>query len=139
MRVKLLTGVILLLAAVPLGAQLGKPAPFKDFSSYVTWMQKNHKAPLNRSAVVMPKAAAKGLQVAIDLSAVAPPGIGGIEVADTARQRGGTVCYGALGVGGVKMKIHKAALRQLFTTNDQVLDAETIFEIGRNLSTPAAS
>ena len=64
MRVKLLTGVILLLAAVPLGAQLGKPAPFKDFSSYVTWMQKNHKAPFNRSAVVMPKAAAKGLQAA---------------------------------------------------------------------------
>ena len=55
----------------------------------------------------------------IDLSAVAPPGIGGIEVTDTARERGGTICYGALGVGGVKMKIHKAALRRLFTANDR--------------------
>ena len=32
------------------------------------------------------------------------------------------------------MKIHKAALRRLFTANDQVLDAETIFEIGQELS-----
>ena len=44
------------------------------------------------------------------------------------------ICYGALGVGGVKMKIHKAAVRRLFTANDQVLDAEAIFEIGRDLS-----
>ena len=49
------------------------------------------------------------------------------------------ICDGALGVGGVKMKIHKAAVRRLFTANDQVLDAETIFEIGRELSAPAAS
>ena len=58
---------------------------------------------------------------------------------DAARERGGTICYGALGVGGVKMKIHKAALRRLFTANDQVLDAETIFEIGQDLSTSTAS
>jgi methylenetetrahydrofolate/methylenetetrahydromethanopterin dehydrogenase (NADP+) len=82
---------------------------------------------------------AGSLRVAIDLSAVAPAGIGGIEVTDNAREHGGAICYGALGVGGVKMKIHKAALRQLFTANDQVLDAETIFAIGQALSTPAAS
>jgi hypothetical protein len=83
--------------------------------------------------------AVEGLRVAIDLSAVAPAGIGGIEVTESARDRGGTICYGALGVGGVKMKIHKAALRRLFTGNDQVLDAETIFEIGEGLSAPAPS
>ncbi len=77
---------------------------------------------------------ADSVQVAIDLSAVPPPGIGGIEVTDAGRERGGTVCYGALGVGGVKMKIHKAALRRLFTANDQVLDAESIFEIGQALT-----
>ncbi len=43
------------------------------------------------------------------------------------------VTYGALGVGGTKMKIHKAALRRLFESNDQILDAETIFEIGQQL------
>ncbi len=78
-------------------------------------------------------AKADGLRVAIDLSAVAPAGIGGIEVTDSAKQRGGTLCYGALGVGGVKMKIHKAAVRRLFSANDQVLDAEAIFEIAEEL------
>jgi len=38
--------------------------------------------------------------------------------------------FGAIGVGGVKMKIHKAAIRQLFTTNDLVLDAESIYALG---------
>ena len=29
------------------------------------------------------------------------------------------------------MKIHKKAIQELFTANDQVLDAEEVFEIGR--------
>jgi hypothetical protein len=31
------------------------------------------------------------------------------------------------------MKIHKAAIERLFTANDQVLDAEQLFEIGKSL------
>ncbi len=44
------------------------------------------------------------------------------------------ICYGALGVGGTKMKIHKAAIAQLFEANDQVLDAEEILAVGQRLS-----
>lgn len=77
--------------------------------------------------------AARALKVAIDLSAVAPLGIEGIEVTDAGREREGTTCYGAIGVGGTKMKIHKAALRSLFERNDQVLDAEEIYRIGQEL------
>lgn len=73
------------------------------------------------------------LKVAIDLNAVPPLGIGGVEVTDKAIDRSGTVCYGAIGVGGTKMKIHKAAIKSLFESNDKVLDAEEIFEIGREL------
>jgi hypothetical protein len=36
-----------------------------------------------------------------------------------------------VGVGGTKIKIHKAAIRKLFEQNDLVLDAEEIFEIGQ--------
>ena len=32
------------------------------------------------------------------------------------------------------MKIHKAALRALFESNDKVLDAEAVFELGRALA-----
>ena len=73
------------------------------------------------------------LQVAIDLSAVPPLGIGGIEVTDKAVERAGQICYGAIGVGGTKMRIHKAAIRQLFASNDQVLDAADIYALGKLL------
>jgi len=75
----------------------------------------------------------RALKVAIDLNAVPPAGMEGIEVTDRSVERDGVICYGAIGVGGTKMKIHKAAVRQLFTASDQVLDTDAIFEIGRQL------
>ena len=74
------------------------------------------------------------LRVAIDLNAVPPEGIAGVEVMDKATERDGAVCYGAIGIGGTKMKIHRAALQRLFTANNLVLDAEEVFEIGRELA-----
>lgn len=74
------------------------------------------------------------LQVAIDANAVPPAGIAGIEATDKAKERDGVMAYGALGIGGTKMKIHKAALQKLFSANSQVLDAEAIFAIGRELA-----
>jgi len=76
----------------------------------------------------------KSLKVAIDLNAVPPVGIAGIEITDKAKDRDGLICYGAIGVGGTKMKIHRAAIQKLFTANNLVLDAEQVFEIGRELS-----
>ncbi|MFM9115594.1 MAG: NADP-dependent methylenetetrahydromethanopterin/methylenetetrahydrofolate dehydrogenase [Planctomycetota bacterium] len=73
------------------------------------------------------------LQVAIDLNAVPPLGIAGVETMDKGVLRDGVACYGAIGVGGTKMKIHKAALQQLFIANNLVLDAEEIFAIGQSL------
>lgn len=74
------------------------------------------------------------LKVAIDLNAVPPLGIDGVDVMDKARERDGVICYGAIGVGGLKMKIHKAALRRLFESNDQVLDTTAIYQIGQALT-----
>lgn len=73
------------------------------------------------------------LQVAIDLNAVPPVGLAGIEPTDKAKTRDGVVAYGAIGVGGTKMKIHRAAIQRLFTANDLVLDAEEIFALGQDL------
>jgi len=71
----------------------------------------------------------RGLLAAADLNAVPPLGIEGIDVTDNAVQRDGVTVFGALGVGGLKMKIHKACIARLFERNDQVLDAETISEV----------
>jgi len=79
------------------------------------------------------RAACSSLRVAIDLNAVPPLGIGGVEVTDKAVEHDGVICYGAIGVGGTKMKVHKAAIKKLFSANDLVLDAEEIYEIGRQL------
>jgi hypothetical protein len=79
------------------------------------------------------RTSAKALRVAIDLNAVPPAGIGGIEVMDKAADRSGQICYGAIGVGGTKMKIHRAALQELFMANNLVLDAEEVFAIGQEL------
>ncbi len=73
------------------------------------------------------------VKVAIDLNAVPPAGLGGVEITDSAAERHGIVCYGAIGVGGMKMKIHKAALNSLFEANDRVLDTEALFRLGEDL------
>ena len=76
---------------------------------------------------------ASRLQVAVDLNAVPPLGLEGVKVTDAGKERGSQICYGAIGVGGTKMKIHKAAVRSLFETNDQILDAEQVFALGQQL------
>jgi methylenetetrahydrofolate/methylenetetrahydromethanopterin dehydrogenase (NADP+) len=73
------------------------------------------------------------LRVAIDLNAVPPAGIGGIDASDKFAQRDATICYGALGVGGTKMKIHKTALARLFESSDQILDTGAIYGIAEDI------
>jgi hypothetical protein len=73
------------------------------------------------------------LKILIDLNAVPPLGIEGVELTDKSTERDGARAWGALGVGGTKMKIHKAAIQALFEANDRLLDAEEVLEIGRRL------
>lgn len=67
----------------------------------------------------------------IDLNAVPPLGIRGVDVSDRAQNRHGATCYGALGIGGLKMKLHRAAIQGLFTRNDQVFDLEELYRLGQ--------
>jgi hypothetical protein len=87
-------------------------------------------------AVLLPKSvrlACPALRVAIDLNAVPPLGIEGVGAMDTGIVLEGVTCYGAIGVGNTKMKIHRAAVARLFDSNDQVLDAEEVFAIAGTL------
>jgi hypothetical protein len=87
-------------------------------------------------AVLLPKKlreTCETLEVAIDLNGVPPAGIEGVELTDKGVERDGVTCYGALGVGGTKMKVHKAAIAELFTRNNAVLDVEEIYEIANRL------
>jgi hypothetical protein len=89
------------------------------------------------AAVLLPRAAraaCPGLKVAIDLNAVPPLGIEGVEVVDKGVEREGVVCYGAIGVGDTKMKIHRAAIARLFESNDQVMDAEEVYALAATIA-----
>ena len=74
-----------------------------------------------------------GLRAVADVNAVPPLGIEGVEATDNGVDRGGAAAFGALGVGGLKMKIHKACLARLFERNDLVLDAETIADVAKDV------
>jgi methylenetetrahydrofolate/methylenetetrahydromethanopterin dehydrogenase (NADP+) len=77
--------------------------------------------------------AQKALKVAVDLNAVPPLGIEGVEVNDAGAKREGVVGFGAFGVGNFKTKLHKRCVGRLFESNNLVLDAEAIAEIAREM------
>ena len=79
------------------------------------------------------RADAADLKVAIDLNAVPPVGLEGIGSLDKGVEQSGQICYGAIGVGGTKMAIHRAAIERLFSRNDLVLNAEEIYALGMEL------
>ena len=71
------------------------------------------------------------LRAIADVNAVPPLGVEGIEATDKGADRAGKVVFGALGVGALKMKVHKACIARLFERNDQVLDLDAIYAIAR--------
>ena len=86
-----------------------------------------------------PKAAWTGvrtLKVAVDLNAVPPLGLEGVELNDAGAMKGGVTVFGAFGIGNFKTKLHKACVARLFERNDLVLDAETIADVARELTAP---
>ena len=71
------------------------------------------------------------LRAMADVNAVPPLGIEGIEATDKGAEREGKRVFGALGVGSLKMKVHRACVAQLFERNDAVVDLERIYEVAR--------
>lgn len=79
------------------------------------------------------RAVATAAKVFIDLNAVPPAGIEGILPTDKARADGAAVVYGALAVGALKMRIHRAAIGRIFERTDVFLDAEDLLTLGESL------
>jgi hypothetical protein len=78
-------------------------------------------------------AGSAGLRIVVDLNAVPPPGVAGVEPHDDGVVRDGATVFGALAVGTLKMTIHKACLARLFERNDLVLDVEAIAEVAHEV------
>jgi methylenetetrahydrofolate/methylenetetrahydromethanopterin dehydrogenase (NADP+) len=71
------------------------------------------------------------LRALADVNAVPPLGIEGTEATDKGTEREGKIVFGALGIGSLKMKVHKACVARLFERNDEVLDLDAIYAVAR--------
>jgi methylenetetrahydrofolate/methylenetetrahydromethanopterin dehydrogenase (NADP+) len=67
------------------------------------------------------------LELNADCNAQPPLGVEGIAATDRGTERHGKTVFGALGMGSLKLKLHRACIGQLFERSDQVLDAEEIY------------
>jgi methylenetetrahydrofolate/methylenetetrahydromethanopterin dehydrogenase (NADP+) len=73
------------------------------------------------------------IELLADYNAAEPLGIDGVEATDELVEREGRLVLGALGVGGEKMKTHKACVRRLFERNDLVLNADGVYAVAKEI------
>ena len=74
------------------------------------------------------------IELIADCNAQPPLGIGGVDAIDKVKERHGKIVIGALGLGGLKLKLHRACVGQLFESSDLVLDAENIYAQAKALA-----
>ncbi len=74
------------------------------------------------------------LRVLGDVNAVPPVGLEGTKATWDGKDVDGKIVFGALGIGNLKMKIHRRSVGRLFEQNDLVLDAEEVFAIAKELA-----
>lgn len=73
------------------------------------------------------------LRVMADVNAVPPLGIEKTKPHWNGKEIGDKIIFGALAIGGLKMKIHRHSLARLFKHNDIVLDVEQIYAIAKTI------
>ncbi len=74
------------------------------------------------------------LEMIADANATPPLGIGGTEMMDKGTLRHGKIIWGAIGFGVLKLALHRACVAKLFEDNTQVLDAENIFALAKEMA-----
>jgi hypothetical protein len=74
------------------------------------------------------------IEAVADVNAQPPLGLEGLEATDKGKERDGKICFGALGIGGLKLKLHRACIGQLFENSEQVLDAEHIYALAKKMA-----
>jgi methylenetetrahydrofolate/methylenetetrahydromethanopterin dehydrogenase (NADP+) len=74
------------------------------------------------------------IQLLADVNAQPPLGIEGIEATDKSKDYNGKLAFGALGIGGLKLKLHRGCIKQLFESSEGVLDAEEIYALAKEMA-----
>ena len=86
---------------------------------------------------LMPKSAwmdNPNVEMVADVNAQPPLGIEGIDATDKGKAYNGKLAFGALGIGGLKLKLHRGCIKRLFESSDTVLDAEEIYALAKEMA-----
>ena len=73
------------------------------------------------------------LELVADANASPPAGIEGIGSSDRGVQNHGKTLFGPLGIGALKLALHRCCIARLFEQNSLVLDAEEIYRIAKSM------
>lgn len=73
------------------------------------------------------------IEMMSDANATPPLGFGGIDMMDKGRLYNGKLVFGAIGVGTLKLELHRKCVSKLFEANDQVFDANEIYQFAKDL------
>ena len=74
------------------------------------------------------------IEMIADANATPPLGIGGTDMMDKGNLRNGKIIWGAIGFGALKLALHRACIAKLFEDNKQILDAENIFALAKEMA-----
>jgi methylenetetrahydrofolate/methylenetetrahydromethanopterin dehydrogenase (NADP+) len=74
------------------------------------------------------------LELIADANTTPPLGIGGTDMMDKGIERHGKIIWGAIGFGAFKLALHRACIVKLFEDNKQILDAENIFALAKEMA-----
>jgi hypothetical protein len=74
------------------------------------------------------------IELLADVNAQPPLGIEGLEATDKGKERHGKLCFGALGIGGLKLKLHRGCIGKMFESSEAVFDAEEIYALAKAMA-----
>ncbi len=73
------------------------------------------------------------IEVMADVNTAPPLGFEGIDMMDKGKDRLGKRIFGGIGIGALKLTLHRACIARLFESNDLVLDAKEVYTTAESL------
>ncbi len=74
------------------------------------------------------------IELLADVNAQPPLGVEGIDAIDKGKDYNGKLAFGALGIGGLKLKLHRACIGKMFESAEGVYDAEEIYALAKEMA-----
>ena len=75
----------------------------------------------------------ESLEVIADVSTASSAGVQGIELMDRDAERAGKKTFGGIGIGALKLRVHRACIERVFESNHHVLDTLAIYGIAKDV------